>query len=244
MTEAVEQLSGAPAGVPLVLTCEHASNFLPGPWRWPPSDRWIIETHWSHDIGAAALTRELAATLRAPAVLSRFTRLLIDPNRDLDARELFRSQADGKSIALNTARHSDDERRRISKYYRPYHAAIEKLLVGRHRRWRGLVAIHTFTPVYEKQVRDTEIGVLFDTEEALARKVLHVLKDSYKVALNDPWSGVGGRHAYSPWYHGRAAGLPWIELEVRQDISGDPERRRRLVPKVARALELAFEPPN
>jgi predicted N-formylglutamate amidohydrolase len=62
----------------LVFTCEHASAELPEPWTWPEEDRWLVDTHWASDLGAAAFTRRVAGLMNAPAVLSRFSRLLID----------------------------------------------------------------------------------------------------------------------------------------------------------------------
>src|SRR3546814_5146822 len=43
-------------------------------------------------IGIAEVTRHLARRLDAPAVLSRFSRLIVDPNRQLDNPTLIRSE--------------------------------------------------------------------------------------------------------------------------------------------------------
>lgn len=37
----------------LLLTCEHASNHLPLPYRWSAKDQTLKDTHWAYDPGAA-----------------------------------------------------------------------------------------------------------------------------------------------------------------------------------------------
>src|SRR5262249_15286085 len=86
-----------------LFTCEHASERLPDPWRWASDDEWIRGTHWAYDLGAADLARELALELDAVAVLSRFSRLLADPNRPEHSPDLCRASAEGRAIQLNAA---------------------------------------------------------------------------------------------------------------------------------------------
>ena len=105
VSDAVEILAGAG---PVVLTCEHASVRMPSPWAWPDADRWLVGTHWSYDLGVADLVRDLAAKTGWPAVLSRFTRLLADPNRPEDHVDLFRTHAEGRPIHLNAGLPEDE----------------------------------------------------------------------------------------------------------------------------------------
>ena len=68
----------------LILLCDHAANAVPpgyGTLGLPPEQ---LERHIAYDIGAAAITRTLAQALGVPAVMTRFSRLLIDPNRGRD----------------------------------------------------------------------------------------------------------------------------------------------------------------
>jgi predicted N-formylglutamate amidohydrolase len=125
------------SGLPyrLLLTCEHASQLMPSPWRWPDEDRRLLNTHWALDLGSeglcslnvcavracgvrvadtvvlwrplthAELTRELSAAVAAPAVIAQFSRLLVDANRPLDSPTLFRDVADGQPVHLNQGTH-------------------------------------------------------------------------------------------------------------------------------------------
>lgn len=224
--DAFELVPGAASAS--VITCEHASERMPEGFAWAAQDAWLRGTHWTHDPGAEALSRELSAALDAPAVLARFTRLLSDPNRPLDSDTLFRARAEGRAIALNASIDAAERERRLARTYQPFHDAVDAAVA----RSRGplVIAIHTFTPVYEGQRRELELGVLFDREDALgARWVEALARQGHRVAPNEPYSGKEGlvyvahRHAVA---HGRRA----IELEVRNDLALDAEFRARLLP--------------
>lgn len=209
------------------LTCEHASQTLPSAWRWPASDLRLVDTHWAYDLGARDLTLELARTLDASAVLARFTRLLADPNRDEGHHEVFRSLADGAPVQLNAQLDEADKQRRIAGYHRPYHAAVDAELSAVDAPL--LFSIHSFTPVYQGQPREVELGVLFNRDEADALALGAALALHFpKVAFNEPWSGRAGL-IYSAERHAGKHGRLALELEVRQDRAVDPVYRAELV---------------
>jgi len=68
----------------LLLICDHASSALPPRYGSLGLAAGEFERHIAYDIGAREVTLALAAKLDCPAVLSRYSRLLIDPNRGLD----------------------------------------------------------------------------------------------------------------------------------------------------------------
>lgn len=96
-----EQMKGAPyrriegdwtSGV--LILCNHADNRIPlsyGTLGLAPED---LSRHIAYDIGAAGVTEHLARALGAPALLTRFSRLLIDPNRGLDDPTLIMQLSD------------------------------------------------------------------------------------------------------------------------------------------------------
>jgi predicted N-formylglutamate amidohydrolase len=230
LTEAVEEIDGDFDGR-LVFTCEHASAHLPEPWRWPEEDRWVVDTHWASDIGAAAFTRRVAQLMNAPAVLSGFSRLLIDPNRPLDSDTLFRQNADGRTVHLNEALLDAERARRIDRFYHPYHAAVSAMV----ERSRGdtVFSIHTFTDTYEGDARVLELGVLFDhDQEPAQRLVRHLEAAGFHALANEPWSGKAGL-AYSPVRHAREFGRCALEIEARQDLIVDDSFAARLAAALA-----------
>lgn len=215
----------------LVFTCEHASAELPEPWTWPEQDRWLVDTHWASDIGAADFTRRIAGLMNAPAVLSRFSRLLIDPNRPLESDTLFRENAEGRMVHLNEGLLEAERRRRIERFYHPYHAAVSSTV--ERSACDTVFSIHTFTDDYEGEKRSLELGVLFDHDEEPAyRLVRHLADAGFHVAPNEPWSGKIGL-AYSPVRHARELGRSALEIEARQDLIVDESFAGRLAEALA-----------
>ncbi len=90
-----------------------------------------LKRHIAYDIGAAALTRALAKELAAPAVLSRFSRLLIDPNRGDDDPTLVMKLSDG-AIVPGNAKVDDAE---VAETHRAFLWALSR---GDRRRDRPL----------------------------------------------------------------------------------------------------------
>lgn len=235
--DAAEIISGRP-GSPVVLTCEHASERLPEPWEWPEDDRWLVGTHWAYDIGASDLTRDVAMALGAPAVLSRFSRLLIDPNRPGDSDTLFRKDAEGRVVHLNAHLSSGERATRTTRLYDAFHDAAHAMLVASSSGTSKpvLMALHTFTPDYEGTVRQLEIGVLFDRDEALAERIREALAQTgLRVGMNEPYSGKLGM-MYSADMHAARHGCQTVELEVRQDLAVEAVVRRRIVEALTRVL--------
>lgn len=216
----------------LVFTCEHASNRLPGLWDWHEDDQHLIDTHWASDIGAAAFTRRLASLLDAPAVLSEFSRLLVDPNRPLDSETLFRREAEGRPVQLNASLDEQDRKRRLDGLYHPYHDAVHDM-VGQSTA-EFVFGVHTFTAQYQGQRRSLEVGILFDDEDAAALQLVQQLREAgFDAAPNEPYSGKEGL-AYSPVKHAEAFGRRALEIEVRQDLVVDERFAERLATALAR----------
>ncbi|MEQ8454015.1 MAG: N-formylglutamate amidohydrolase [Sandaracinaceae bacterium] len=223
-SDAVEVRAGR-SDAKVLVTCEHASQRMPDGWAWPERDRRLVDTHWAYDLGAADMARDFAAAMGAAVVLSRYSRLLVDPNRPEDSDTLFRTHAEGETVELNTTHlHAEERARRVQRLLRPYHATLDEEVAA--SRAPTLVSIHTFTPVYEGQPRTLEVGVLYDRDEALAERVAQVLvKAGLNAALNEPYSGKEGL-MYAVDRHARAHGRQSIEFEVRQDLATDPAFRR------------------
>ena len=227
---------------PLLLTCEHASEHLPSPWGWHPEDDWLRGTHWASDLGAAAVTEGLAHTLGCTAVLAGFTRLLIDPNRALDGPNLFREEAEGRSIRLNQSLSPTEKQRRIEGFYQPYYQALHTHAACLPR--APLLSIHTFTPVYEGTPRSLELGVLFDREPDLARAAQHQLTTrGWDTALNEPYSG------YDGLIHGvkqpaTALGRAYLEIEINQALATDSSRQSNLISDLAATLHSIWDIQN
>jgi predicted N-formylglutamate amidohydrolase len=231
------EIVGDPAVGPFLFTCEHAGRRLPE-WEPAAADLPYLEDHWGWDVGAADLTRELARRCGAAALLTRFSRLVCDPNRAPEEASFVVREVAGHALSFNRAVDAAERARRRARYFDPYHAAIDRALADRVVSGAEvrLCSIHSFTPVYEGRARAMEVGVLFDDHTALARGLLDALaREGFAAAENEPYSGLAGL-IYAARRHGRAHGVVYLELEVRNDLIATPDRARATAERIARAL--------
>ncbi len=219
----------------LVLTCEHASNRLPGDTALGAPEE-MLATHRGYDLGARQLSQMLLKRLGGELVASRYSRLYVDLNRDEDDPECIPEHMD--SVRLSGNRLSSDARRlRLEQVHRPYHRAVDQAVrkaLGHNRR-AFLLSVHSFTPVLHGQPRNMEVGVLFDRHEKLARRLVQNLAMvGFSVEENQPYSGLDGL-IYSANRHGNAHEIPYLEIEVRNDLLG-PCLLQRTAERLLRAL--------
>jgi predicted N-formylglutamate amidohydrolase len=227
---------------PFVFTCEHATRLLPE-WEPTPADRPFLEDHWGWDIGAADLTRSLVARTGSTGVLSRFSRLVCDPNRDPTEPSFVVERADEHALSFNRGIDRLERRRRQQRYFDPFHDAIDRTLVARRALGAPvrLCSIHSFTPVFLGRKRPMEIGVLFDRFDEEAWHLEGALAEQgFEVALNAPYSAKDGL-IYSAERHGAAHDIVYLELEVRQDLIETADSAAAIAARIARALE-AYAP--
>jgi len=121
MTYQPYHLHGADRRSRWVISCDHATNTVPpsvggGDLGLNPPD---MERHIAYDVGAAGVTRALADLLDAPAVLSNFSRLVIDPNRGTDDPTLLMKLYDGTVIPTNRTADDAEKQRRITLFMNP-----------------------------------------------------------------------------------------------------------------------------
>lgn len=174
--------------------------------------------HIALDIGAAALTRSLASLLQVPAVLSGYSRLVVDCNRHLEDPSAFPAVSDGVSIPGNSNLTAEARSARADALYWPYHGAIARIL-DNPGPLPALVAVHSFTPRLDGVARPWHVGVLWDEDDRLAAPLLRSLRADGRwcVGDNEPYSG---RYpaGYTMDAHAERRGLPHVSIEVRQDL--------------------------
>ena len=89
------------ASTGLLILCDHAENTIPQGYGTLGLRAEDLHRHIAYDLGAAEVAEHLATALGAPAILSRFSRLLIDPNRGLDDPTLIMQISDGLIVPGN-----------------------------------------------------------------------------------------------------------------------------------------------
>lgn len=205
-----------------VLTCEHAGYALPREYGTLGLARVDLRDHIGWDIGAGAVMKEVAGRLAVPSVASRYSRLLVDLNRAPDEESLIPAHSDGRQVPGNERLTTLERRRRLALYYEPYHDRVDRMVARARRSADGrtvrLLSVHSFTPAMNGRTRPFDLGVLFDDHEPLARRLGVALKrQGFRVRYNEPYSGIDGL-IYSARRHGRAHGIPYVELEVNNKL--------------------------
>jgi predicted N-formylglutamate amidohydrolase len=212
----VENASGR---TPLLLTCEHATNWMPAGLHGLGLPQSLLQDHVAWDIGAFETAKVLARRLDAPLIGAPASRLLVDPNRDLSAKDLIPMTAEGAPIFGNLYLSREEREARIEAYHAPYHAEIERFLHARSD-IIALASIHSFTPQLFGQKRPWHVGVLFDHDERLSAPMIETLtrdKDLV-VGLNEPYPAANGLF-YSMDRHRGARAV--VEIEIRNDLIRD-----------------------
>ena len=125
----------------LVLVCDHASNNVPPEIGSLGLSEEDMRRHIAWDVGARGVTLDLARRLGAEAVLSTWSRLVIDPNRGEDDPTLVMRLYDGTLIPANRHVTRDEVERRLDAWHRPYHRAIDAAIERMGR--PALVSIHS-----------------------------------------------------------------------------------------------------
>jgi predicted N-formylglutamate amidohydrolase len=226
------------ASTGLLILCDHAENTIPESYGTLGLKAQDLHRHIAHDLGAAAVAERLAEGLGAPAVLSRFSRLLIDPNRGLDDPTLIMQISDGLIVPGNVGLDREEVQARIERHYLPYHQAIEHALeaavaVGKPP---VIVSIHSFTQAWKGLPRPWAGGVLWDQDPRLALPLLEALRTTpgLQVGDNVPYSGqLKGDTLYR---HGTRRGLAHALVEIRQDLILGPEGQDEWALRLAHAL--------
>lgn len=223
-----------------LFSCEHASNRIPHPLVSTLSDQQdILHTHWAWDIGTKLLVQELVEMAKSTAILARFSRLVIDANRNRNRQDLIVPSVEGKSISFNQNLDEVDVAWRLDSYYNPYHEAFTNMVAQRLQYPDPflLISVHSFTPVWKGHVRPMDVGVLFDRYEDTAAQLREqFVHQGFFTELNQPYSGKFGL-MYSVAQQGDNFQIPHLELEFNQAQLCTPERVRHVAKKVFHALE-------
>ena len=226
-----------------LISCDHAANTVPpciggGSLGLAQTD---MDRHIAYDIGAAGVARALADALVAPAVLSNFSRLVIDPNRGLNDPTLLMKLYDGSVIPANRTADATEKARRVAAFYAPYDAALADFAARQND--TVIVSVHSFTPrLTGRAPRPWDIGILYAHDAAFSQVLLGLLhaEPDLCVGENEPYIGhlpgdAVDRHALK---HIRLNTL----IELRQDLIETPAQQAawgaRLAPLLTQALTL------
>lgn len=213
-----------------ILSCEHAVNTVPEAYLhlFAESEA-ILNSHRGIDFGAAEITKTLASGLNCPSITAEASRLLIDCNRSLHHRQVFSEF----SASLST----EEKKALIEGYYQPYREAIDHLIKQTLCKNKPVIhlSIHSFTPELNGEIRQTEIGLLYDPkrnqEANFARqwqKILARHAPSLRVRMNYPYRGSADGLTTALRKQYPETSYLGIEVESNQSLVKDPHSFQQL----------------
>ena len=242
MSEAWRQIGEARADG-ILLIADHASAYVPADLDLG-IDRALLSNPLAIDIGVAEVAALLVESGAVDAaILGDVSRLVVDCNRDEDAPGVLPIASDGHAVPGNAL--DDDAREaRLTRFFRPYHAHIAATIAAHPPAM--ILSLHSFTPslaAHPDQARPWHVGVLYNEDDRLAGAAIAALEaEGLIVGDQQPYSGkllnaTMNRHA-------EANGIPYVGIEMRQDLVGDAagqalfaERLARMCRKVALNIE-------
>jgi predicted N-formylglutamate amidohydrolase len=202
----------------LLLSCEHGGNMIPEEYRSLfHGKEGILNSHRGFDPGALELFNRLKP-LANHSFLSTTSRLLVELNRSPGHPQLFSEFT--KSLS------NKEKQQLLNEYYFPYRDEIEQLISKEIAQGKKVlhISVHSFTPILNGKIRETDVGLLFDPSKALEKDFVRIWKfnlgrflPALKVRFNYPYLGRADgfttylRKKYPQNYMG-------IELEVNQAL--------------------------
>ncbi len=199
-----------------------------------------LDLHIALDIGVAGLGARLADALGATFIAQRYSRLVIDCNRDPGHPASIPEISDGVAVPGNTGLPDGARAARAAEIFAPYHDRIADEIAARTAAARStiLLALHSFTPVMGGAARPWRFGVLHMGSSRFSEAMLSALRAALgadRVGDNEPYRMDGTD--YTVPRHAIGAGLDYLELEVRQDLIADARGQAEIAALLAPLLQ-------
>ena len=219
-----------------LFTCEHGGHEIPPELQHAFDDAAEeLASHRGWDSGALQAFEALAAAHADAAFCATTSRLLVDLNRSLHHPQVFSHRVRALSRSARAAI--------AARWWQPWResvvATIEKWLAEgalvQH------ISVHSFTPVLGVEVRNADIGLLYDPARTGETRFCRAWQDrlrarGWRVRRNYPYRGAADGHTtalrkrFGPGYLG-------VELELNQALF--PQREAALLADLVATLPRA-----
>lgn len=213
-----------------LISCEHGGNIVPPVYApyFQEAEK-TLESHRGYDPGALPLYLLLAEQLADFSYYSQTSRLLVELNRSLHHTNLFSVYTRELPVAI--------KKEIIARYYLPYRELVETKIQEFISSGDRVVhlSIHSFTPVLAGEVRNADIGLLYDPRRKEEKMFCHALKKSLnkhwpeaRVRMNYPYKGIADgfttylRRRFPAHYAG-------IEFELNQTHAGQEVVNKKIL---------------
>jgi len=222
----------------LIISCEHAVNTIPKRYQdlFAPYQK-LLESHRGIDFGALDIAKYLKDSFSCDFFHATTSRLLIDYNRSLHHPHCFSEITKNLSV--------QEKQKIISHYYLPYREQVIAKIDEFHSNKKPVLhlSIHSFTPIMNDQVRNADIGFLYDPQRPLEKNLakkwqLSIKKQdpAYRVRLNYPYRGISD--GFTSFLRQRYSAMDYlgIEIECNQTVTRDDSKINSLKHVLALSL--------
>ena len=230
MIEEAWRLVGTPRFGGVLVVSDHASNHVPDDIELG-IDPALMDKHIAIDIGVRAVGELMAAHPGIAAFQGNVSRLVCDFNREEQDASAVPQASDGITIPGNL---SAGREARLARFYRPYHAALARILDDNPPSL--ILSLHSFTPQLSSDIechRPWDCGVLYNRDDRAARLALRLLAaEGLVVGDQQPYSGTLLNTTMNR--HAEAEGRPYFGIEIRQDRVTTPEQQTEWAERLVR----------
>jgi predicted N-formylglutamate amidohydrolase len=141
----------------VLVSCEHGGNRVPA--KYAPlfvDAAAVLATHRGYDLGAREVARAFGRRLGVAPFVGMTTRLVVDLNRSPGNRNVF--------SAYTRSLPAEQRAAALAAHYWPYRTAVENAVTAAVRARRPVlhVSAHSFTPELHGEVRNCDVGFLYD----------------------------------------------------------------------------------
>jgi predicted N-formylglutamate amidohydrolase len=205
----------------VVVICDHASHTMPPELKGLGLSAADLQRHIAWDIGAAEVAVMLAVRFNLPAVFGGVSRLVIDLNRDPADRASIPAAVDGTKIPGNANLKIWDRAERMSRWFQPYHNAVEAMMTTALSTVKDpvLLSVHSMTPELGGTPRPWPIALSSHEDKRLVTPMLAALQKRTELPVGDnqPY-GLDPKEDYSVPHHAMRRALRHLQVEFRQDL--------------------------
>ena len=218
-------ITNDPSRAPIWIITDHAGAAVPDGLDLGVSES-AMRSHVACDWGVAEVADILCEDPNFAAFKARYSRLVVDLNRDRMDLAAIPLSSDGVPIPANTMSPQEAEVR-LKTYYDPYHDAIAAAILATPPRL--ILSLHSFTPALSSdpsQARPWQIGVLYNQHASPSKRAIDLLREytNWCVGDQEPYSGAILNATMNR--HAEANHIPYIGIEMRQDCIADADGQR------------------
>jgi len=180
----------------IVLSCEHGGCEVPDSYShlFKKAEK-TLKSHRGYDVGALELYNSINNTHIVYKQGATTTRLLVDINRSLHRRTLFSE--------FSKPLPQQEKEKLLDTYYYGFRKPFEEKIKALWQQNKTVlhVSVHSFTPVLNGDVRQTDFGILYNPERKaekefaqLWKKELNKILPHHRVRFNYPYRGKPDGH--------------------------------------------------